>query len=614
VTAVIVERELDFEVPRQVVWRVVSDTNRLNEALGYPPLAVTPHAGRDAARFLVKTRLAGLPVEYQEYPFEWVENERQVVKRVMRGGPLRGLTMRWELSDAAGGRGRTHVRMEVAVEPRLPLLAPLLRAQTARTADKLVEAMRQGVAAVATGGRPTGIHFPAVISALARAAGALLAQVPSAHTGLARRLVEHLSDTPDADLVRIRPFELADSWRADRRAVASVCLAGVVAGLLQLRWDLICPSCRTATERLSTLSELSDHAACPLCDLRFQVDFDRTVEATFQPAPAVRKIAAGPFCIGGAARMPHVVAQVILPAGGEAVVRAPEAPGRYRLFLRGGATAALEVDAAAEAAEAAVTAGEALSPARLVLAPGAPIRIHHPGPDERHLKLERLEHAERAATAHFIGTLPAFRRLFSAEALRPGVALEVARTTILFSDLAGSTALYTRLGDAKAFATVLEHFDVLGLAIERHAGAIVKTIGDSVMAVFMDERDALHAAIRMQREYSAFRSRVPEAAPTALRVGLYAGPCYAVNANRTVDYFGQSVNTAARLHGQAHDGEIVITSDLADRAEASAWLPGAQITERFDAILKGIGSPLRLARISLAPHADSQPQGRARAQ
>ena len=58
--------------------------------------------------------------------------------------------------------------------------------------------------------------------------------------------------------------------------------------------------------------------------------------------------------------------------------------------------------------------------------------------------------------------------------------------TILFTDLKGSTALYERIGDLKAFSLVHRHFDSLEQVINNHNGAIVKTIGDAVMATFLN--------------------------------------------------------------------------------------------------------------------------------
>ena len=89
----------------------------------------------------------------------------------------------------------------------------------------------------------------------------------------------------------------------------------------------------------------------------------------------------------------------------------------------------------------------------------------------------------------------------------------MSRVAILFSDLTGSTALYTALGDAAAFRLVDDHFDVLRASIAAHDGTIVKTMGDAVMAAFRDPvacaraaADALAPSSRSARHASTARS------------------------------------------------------------------------------------------------------------
>src|SRR5439155_24599881 len=106
--------------------------------------------------------------------------------------------------------------------------------------------------------------------------------------------------------------------------------------------------------------------------------------------------------------------------------------------------------------------------------PGAEIAVRNDTGRERHVKLERLEYASNAATAHELATLAEFRSLFSGDLLKRETPLKVARAAILFSDLTGATALYTEVGDAAAFRLVDDHFDVLRESVAAHAWAVVK--------------------------------------------------------------------------------------------------------------------------------------------
>jgi adenylate cyclase len=225
--------------------------------------------------------------------------------------------------------------------------------------------------------------------------------------------------------------------------------------------------------------------------------------------------------------------------------------------------------------------------------------VSNPGAEERHAKLERLAWADQAARARVVTSMPAFRRDFSTDILRPGMALKVARMGLFFSDLTGSTQLYTNAGDAAAFKLVQDHFEVVVEVVEKHRGTLVKTIGDAVMAVFADDLDGLTASVALLHAFEEFRRDHEHRQMTHIKLGVFGGPCYVVTANGVLDYFGQTVNIAARLQGEAKSGELVVEESLADRAIEKKMLPPAFVVQRYEAKLKGVGTPLRLARIRI---------------
>jgi adenylate cyclase len=239
--------------------------------------------------------------------------------------------------------------------------------------------------------------------------------------------------------------------------------------------------------------------------------------------------------------------------------------------------------------------------AALSVAPSGSVVVANPAADERHVKLERLAWADLAARARVVMSLPAFRRDFSADVLRPGMALKVARVTLFFSDLTGSTHLYSTAGDAAAFKVVQDHFEILVALVEEHRGTLVKTIGDAVMAAFTDDLDGLLCSVAILHAFEDFRSAHEDRRRTHVKLGVFGGPCYVVTANGVLDYFGHTVNVAARLQGEAKSGELVVEEALADRAVAQKMLPEGFVVERYDAKLKGVGEPVRVARIRLPP-------------
>jgi class 3 adenylate cyclase len=300
-----------------------------------------------------------------------------------------------------------------------------------------------------------------------------------------------------------------------------------------------------------------------------------------------------------------VLAQVNVEGRGNATLAAPESEGRYRLFARGGAGAAL-VGAADGPAEAAVAyARGTLSPAELRLAPGGTVRIETAEPNARPVKLERLEYGSAAATAHDLAMLPAFRTIFSGQLLKRGTPLKVSRTAILFTDLTGSTALYNTVGDAAAFRLVDDHFDVLRAAVSSAGGTVIKTMGDAIMAAFPDARSCVDGALRCLRRFETFRGQQEHGPLVHLKLGLFTGACYVITANGTLDYFGQTVNVASRLQHLAESGEIVLEHRELDALDAELRAE-LDVSPVFETRVKGVDRALEVVRVRSRAPASSE--------
>jgi class 3 adenylate cyclase len=180
--------------------------------------------------------------------------------------------------------------------------------------------------------------------------------------------------------------------------------------------------------------------------------------------------------------------------------------------------------------------------------------------------------AFRAAIDERLGRVPGhallllsdFQRLFPRERLLPEESLDVARATLLFTDLAGSTALYARRGDPRAYRLVRLHFDELFRIADEQSGTVVKTIGDAVMAAFQTIVDAVSAALAMQAAINALNQSagLSGADRLILKIGLHSGPCLSVTLNDRPDYFGTTVNIAARVQGLSQGNDIALTEAI----------------------------------------------------
>ncbi|HKC64367.1 MAG TPA: adenylate/guanylate cyclase domain-containing protein, partial [Pyrinomonadaceae bacterium] len=359
-------------------------------------------------------------------------------------------------------------------------------------------------------------------------------------------------------------------------------------GLLDLQWEMICPHCRGSAQTSNSLTGIKSEVYCESCDLDFTVNFDQAVELTFRPNPSVRVVERLQFCVGGPEVTPHIVLQQLLAPGEKQEVELPLEAGRYR--LRSSELAGGQYLRAADDGAKAVTlkaSDDGWTNEELQLTTRPKLILENTTGKEQWFVMERMSWSDQAATAAEVTALQVFRDLFSNEALRPGEQISVGTLTVLFTDLRGSTQLYREIGDAPAFGCVMNHFDVLRDAISEEDGALVKTIGDAVMAVFRRPAGALRAFLRAQQVLAS----PPEGMrPLILKVGIHAGPCIAVTLNGRLDYFGCTVNMAARLEGLSSGGDVVISSTVHADPEVAELLygPEAELSATpFEKMLKG---------------------------
>ena len=167
-----------------------------------------------------------------------------------------------------------------------------------------------------------------------------------------------------------------------------------------------------------------------------------------------------------------------------------------------------------------------------------------------------------------------FRDIYRTDTLDVNQRLKITSLTFLFTDLKGSTELYDRVGDLVAFDLVREHFRTLNEIVVAEGGAVVKTIGDAVMATFLTPDHALAAALRM-RDAMRTLNETHGREDLLLKIGIHEGPCLAVSLNERQDYFGQTVNIASRVQGLAQSRSILATASVVDNP-ASADVLGAE--------------------------------------
>jgi len=583
------------------VWSFFADTDRLNQIVGLPSVRFIPLSNGQKGHYRAVLRVLGIPVHYEELPFDWVEGRYYKVLRRFERGPLESVGGGLRIAPVENG---TELEIFAQIVPRGALgtwLAPRLGRAIAMNKILLL-AKRFEKHYLGLGIKPSSaaVFKPAVNRAQLEFRLAALPKPASA--ALISTLRDYLTSASDIEVSRLRPLELAQKWNAAPLDVLELCLRAARAGVLDLGWHVLCPRCSGVVNEAASLAAIKNTTHCDTCQISFNADLASSVEARFAPNPAIRQAHPAAYCIGGPALTPQIAVQWrLLPREtrqeeinlrtGSVRIRSYQAPGTIDVETNpqtseGGT---LEIRCAPSGVSADVS--------RVRSGP-IQLRIVNDSDQENLVVLERAGWRDLAATAALVMSLQEFRDLFPADAVAPGQELRLASLAVLFTDLSNSTSLYETIGDSKAFAFVQNHFRYLKDCITAHKGGIVKTIGDAVMASFPSAPDALEAAIEMQKGWAEFMRQYGAQADVQLKVGLHQGPCITINNKGQLDYFGGMINTAARVQAQSAGGDILLTSPVWDDPGVRTMQAAGNLkAEQLTASLKGIRGEKVLYRI-----------------
>lgn len=611
------EAAANYALTPDELWSFVADTQRLNRSIGLPQaeFSFAPNESGGSLITGVYKQLGFITISrWREHPFEFVKPHGYSVLREYDVGPFTRVHGGAYLTPTDGG---TTLRVWADITPRHPLdwlAAKLLVGpqSTGRVLGRARDYEREVLArraAESSDGRLATVEAnmavyggppPEVDHGRLEQLSERLVQA-GGDERVAERLRRHLAEAPDDRVASMRAFELADQWGTDRRETLATFLRATTVGLLDMKWDVLCPYCRVPKDEVDTLAELSGQVHCESCQITVDANFDKLVEVRFKPASAIRTASYGVFCLGGPGAIPHVVAQAELGPSEARTWPLTVRGGTYLLrSAQSGGAAVIEVaEPGGDEAAALELTEERIVPPAVQVRPLVALQVQNRLPGTALVQLADQSWADTAATAALVSTMHEFRDLFSSEVLAPGLQVAIERLALLFTDLAGSTAMYERVGQAKAFRLVQDHFRVLDPAIRAHHGTIVKTIGDAIMAVFPSTRDAAAAAVAMQCAIRELDSAEGVDTSRFLKVGLHSGPCVAVTLNDKLDYFGTTVNIAARTEHECQGGEVMVTADAwNDPGVADLLKTASERIDTHEAVLKGISEPVKLFRVS----------------
>ncbi len=600
-----------LHTPPEQLWPLVSDTDRFNALAGVPAVEIVDDESVQAPTHLLRMRTFGQTIEWEEPPFEWVSPHWFRIVRTYRRGPLARMVVTLRLEpDQTGGSLLTYT---VEAEPAnllgylvIPIHIGLFSRIRFERVFRTLDAIAQHTAAderVPLSPR-TQVQSPALLETLATRLVEL-----GFDTDLVHRLTTLIRTAPDDDLAHMHPILYAHRWQVDEQTVIRLFLYASRIGLLELQWDVACPACQGTPVSLNHLNQLEEQAHCPYCHITYEADFEHAVQVTFRPHPSVRQVDIPIYCIGGPRNTPHLLAQQWLAPGETRTIELTLEAGEYRLrwpthpdwqeavhsfqewqtprpWQARLVVAPSETENGPQRTNASFVLAAALNPAHIHLDEGR-VRLNITNHDtEPHLVgIERLHWANHVLTAARALTLQSFRDLFPFEALRKGMHIHVSSITILFTDLRGSTAFYRQVGDGPAFDRVAAHFEILRRNVEAVGGTIVKTIGDAIMGAFPTPEAGVQAALNILRDIETYNTAHPDW-PLNLRLGLNSGPALVVTLNGQLDYFGSTVNLAAKLERQSRGNELVLPYAVFETLsipreewrieQASATIPGEE--------------------------------------
>ncbi len=448
-----------------------------------------------------------------------------------------------------------------------------------------------------------------VFFAMSEAKNLFAALRQSADPGIVEAIEALVRDGSDRALCRINVLDFAAKNALDEERVIAAFLHAARLGLFELSWNVLCPGCGGVLDTSATLKSVDkDEYTCAWCAAGYTLTLDEIVEVTFTVSRRLRKIAAHdpdelPFneyfrqvFWGSGIDVPDdfelllqdiVLDSIELPPGGKALLSL-QLPAEFVIVIDPVTHGTQFIDVKGEPTRERQNLSIVLDRVR---APTGTLELH-PGP----LRLSLENHTDTRVlpglwvandklhdllgrrkpflTAKRLLSNQVFRDVYGTNTIDADQRLKITSLTFLFTDLSGSTELYERVGDLVAFDLVRAHFKVLNEIVAAEAGAVVKTIGDAVMATFSTPDRAIAAALRMREAMHHLGNghNGHNGEDLLLKIGIHEGPCLAVVLNDRQDYFGQTVNIAARVQALADTRSILATGAVVAYPQTSSLL------------------------------------------
>lgn len=411
----------------------------------------------------------------------------------------------------------------------------------------------------------------------------------------------------DFDCYKINAFVVANELEIERSTALRAFLYATKLGIFDLNWDIYCPSCHGLPEYHQHLMGIQQRSHCNLCQFDWEIDFHEQVEVSFTVNPEVRKIEYEDFHTRDFNSMMDFIHDLATRANRNfpaadcffpdrtVEIQGKYEPGVYRAWVPEHVELEVEFEVTKTQARelqvvpASVDSMGAIHLEKDMLDTGD-ICFHVSAPNYPEMNgflTFPKEGKKNWVSAFYVSSIQDFKDLFDGEFLNPECRFSIQSVTLLFTDVVSSTELYSKVGDSKAYSLIQKHFEIMQEVIAQFEGGIVKTIGDAVMASFPTSQLAIQASLEILRQFQKHKTELDG---LEVKLGLHRGPTIVVSANDRNDFFGSTVNVAARTQGVARAQELVISKSLSQEDEISQTLNNnrAIAHREFQADFKGI--------------------------
>ncbi len=559
-------------LPREKVWRLLSDTSNINRRLGLQRVYFT----EDGGKITGKGRLGFRLHEWEEVPWQWESPSYIKLSRIFTKGHASFVRIHYSIEPA--GNVGTAVTMYFGWIPKNlagRILLILARKRCEKKFRNIIDTLEE------PGSENIYYYLNPQIAEPAPQAGrkgktvintgkltSLKNEIVSSGTPLpvAEALVNLIRKAPDEILYRIRPLETAASMNLDKKTLIAAMINATKAGMLAMSWDIICPHCRGVRESHQRLSTVTRNASCPVCNIDFDATSLNMIEISFTVTPGIRRIEKIEYCSSEAAGKPHILLQKHLHTGNTYLYNLPQIEKRIKFRIHGKKYYGL-LDLKSEAPVLNLYWDDISSNRIIEAGPGSTVFISNTENFDMDYVVEYNDMDAMALRPADLFNSQQFRDLFPAEYIEPGISIDAGIQNIMIIDVPGSTAYYIESGDSRAFMTINRFSGLIHAIAMEFNGAMIKTMGDGVMLSFDRPMEAVKAGIRILKRLDGTGE-----IPLKVRISLHRGECLAVNLDSSIDYFGRAVNIAALLKNSIGAGEMLLSEPFASEPTVNAYL------------------------------------------